>query len=43
MQMIGDRDLKIMFNVTQTDLFFKCTPNQTLAFSGKSVSWIHYG
>lgn len=31
-EMIADRDPKDIFNVDETGLFFKCTPNKTLAF-----------
>lgn len=31
-QMIEDRNPKDIFNVDETGLFFKCTPNKTLAF-----------
>lgn len=38
LQMISDRDAKDIFNVDETGLFFKCTPDKTLAFKGESCS-----
>lgn len=31
-EIIQDREAKNIFNVDETALFFKCTPNKTLAF-----------
>ena len=41
LQMISDRDTKDIFNIDEMGLFFKCTPNKTLAFKGESCSGKH--
>lgn len=38
LQMIESTPAKDIFNVDETGLFFKCTPNKTLAFKGETCS-----
>lgn len=38
LQMIEDRNAKDIFNVDETGLFYKCTPDKTLAFKGERCS-----